>query len=394
MQRELSPPAGEGTGRKATRFLLVGPLPPPIHGEALAFEMLCGALAERGHDCWTVNVHGKDSSCLGRFTLKRSMEIPRLFARFVRGLIARHRRVYVTLSRSRAGFLRDLLMIWSAWSCGCRLVVHVHGGNYGVFYGAQPRFWRFLIRRTLRRVHRIILLSERLRGMFDFDPALQGRLTVVWNGLSFVPNAGPRGRRLDGRRPVRLLFLSNLHQSKGYFDVLEAVAALRRTTAIPLEAVFAGSFLPSVDDPAPMSPAEAEARFHEYVAAHGLGNIVRYAGPVVGSAKRRLLETSDVFVLPTRYFTEGQPLAVIEAMAHGCVVIATDYRAIPDLVVDGVTGVLIDHGRPDRIAAAVRGLVADPDRYRSMSRAAVERYEKRLTMRRHLEAMVPLLESG
>ncbi len=386
--------ANFSTSEPSPRFLLVGPLPPPEHGQSLSFEMLCGALRARGRDCWIVNIAGKNPSSLGRLTLQRSMETLRPLARFAGGLIARYRRVYITISRSRVGFMRDMAMIWSAYLCGCRIVVHVKGGNYDAFYRAQPRFWRFLIRHTLRRTHRIIVLSERLRGMFDFDPVLAERIAVVWNSPPFALNDVPRGRCLHQERPVRLLFLSNLIQSKGYFDVLEAVAILHKTRAIRLEAVFAGRFHSSADDPVPMSPEEAEARFHEYVAANNLESVVRYLGLVIGEEKQRLLETSDFFLLPTHYFTEGQPVSIIEAMAYGCVAISTNYRSIPDLVVDGVTGTLIEHGRPDQIAEVIRKIVAEPDRYEAMSQAAVERYEKHFTMQQHLDAIIPLLEGA
>ena len=374
--------------------MLAGPLPPPEHGQSLMFEMLCGALVERGHAVRIVRIQGKNPSSLGRFTLRRSMETLRLLARFAGGLFARYRRVYITISRSRAGFMRDLPMIWSAWLWGCRIVVHVHGGNYDSFYRAQPRIWRFLIRHTLRRTRRIIVLSERLRSMFDFDPTLEERIVVIPNGPPFALAAMPQGRRLPEDRPIQLLFLSNLIKSKGWFDVLEAVAILHKTTTIPLEAVFAGRFLSSADDPEPTSPEEAETRFHEYVAANDLGEVVRYLGPAVGEAKRRVLETSDFFLLPTRYFTEGQPVSIIEAMAYGCIVISTDYRAIPDLVVDDATGALVEYGRPDRIADAVRRIVAEPGRYEAMSEAACAHYARNFTRQRHLDAVIPLLESA
>lgn len=376
------------------RLMLVGPLPPPEHGQSLMFEMLCGALRARGCDCRIVNIQGRAPSSHSRFTLRRAVETLRPLARFTGGLTAFAGPVYITVSRSRAGFLRDMPMIWGAWLFGRRIVVHVHGGDYDAFYRAQPGGWRFLIRHTLRRTHRIVVLSERLRSMFDFDPTLGARVAVVSNSLPFALDAAPLPRRLGPDRPVRLLYLSNLIQSKGYFDVLRAVTILRRTTAIRLEAVFAGRFLSSADDPAPMSPDEAQARFREYLAANDLERIVRYAGPVAGPAKRRLLDTSDFFILPTGYFTEGQPVSIIEAMAFGCVVIATAHRAIPDLVVDGVTGSLVEYGRPDRIAGAIRRIVADSDTYEAMSRAACERYAAYFTMHRHLTAMISLLESA
>lgn len=162
-----------------------------------------------------------------------------------------------------------------------------------------------MIRHILRRTHRIIILSERLRAIFAFDSTLDGPILIVWTGLSFALNDKIPGRRLSKDEPVRLLVLSNLIQSKGYYDVLEAVAIFRKTPAMRLEAIFAGHFLSSAGAPVQMSPKKAAARFHEYVAESDLRDVVRCVGPVVGKPKRRLLETSKFFLLPTKYFTEG-----------------------------------------------------------------------------------------
>ena len=323
----------------------------------------------------------------------RSAEMLGVLCRFLAGLVERHRRVYIIISQSRAGFVRDMLMVWSASLVGCDVVVHVRGGNYDGFYGRQSRLWRFLIRATLRRTRWIIALSERLRGMYRFDPVVRDRVAVVPNG---PPTALPGKARVWApavNRTVRLLYLSNLIQSKGYADVLQAAAMLRREGALRFELVFAGHFMRSADDEVALSSAEAERQLLARIEAEGLTEVVRYAGPVSGGAKWRLLEASDFLLLPTNYRHEGQPVSIIEAMAHGCVVIATDYRAIPDMVVDGTTGALVEYGQPRQIACAVRRLAADAERYTAMSQAAVRRYRERFTQERHLDAMVALLGS-
>lgn len=379
--------------RKNRRFLLLGDLPPPSHGQSLSFEMLCRELPGRGFDCRVVDLGRKRPSPWSRMSGGRATEVCSALVRFAADLARGYRRIYLLIARSRAGFLRDLLFIWSAWLCGCRIVVHLKGGNYDGFYREQPGFWRFLIRHTLRRVHRIIVLSERLRGMYAFDPALRERIVVVTNGPPRALQGKPRYRDERTEGPVRLLFLSNLRQSKGYYDVLEAAAILCRTTTMRLQATFAGSFLSMPEDAIPMSPEEAETAFLERIERSGLGGIAHYAGPVTGEAKQRLLDTSDFFLLPTYCMDEGQPVSIIEAMSQGCVVIATRFGAIPDMVMDGETGVLVDHGRPEQIADAVRRIAGDAERYTAMSRAAVERYEKNFTVRRHMDAMVSVLET-
>ena len=387
--------AFEETSRRPMRqrILLVGDLPPPAHGQAMSFQLLCRRLSCYGYTCRIVDFRRRRTSPWSRLSATRSVEVLRALVEFAVGLVKRFRLAYILIAQSRAGFLRDMVMIWSAWACRCRIVVHLHGGNYDGFYRAQPRPWRFAIRHTLRRVDRIVALSERLRGMYAFDPALQEKVAVVMNSPSEEMKGKPR---LVGDRPervVRLLFLSNMIQSKGYHDVLEAVKILKRTTTMRLEAMFAGIFMSSADDREALSPKAAEAAFLDAVDGSGLAGVVRYLGAVSGDAKRRLLDASDFLLLPTNYVNEGQPIAIIEAMASGCVVIATDYRSIPDLVVDGETGVLVDYGRPEQIANAVREISADAERYAMMSRAAVERYERFFTVARHLNAMASVLRS-
>jgi glycosyltransferase involved in cell wall biosynthesis len=70
-----------------------------------------------------------------------------------------------------------------------------------------------------------------------------------------------------------------------------------------------------------------------------------------------LLAASQVLVLPSLH--EGQPMAVLEAMAHGLCVVATDVGGIPDLVEDGTSGLLVPPGDVDRLTDALRRVVTD-----------------------------------
>jgi len=121
---------------------------------------------------------------------------------------------------------------------------------------------------------------------------------------------------------------------------------------------------------------------------------VRYLGSVAGMAKSDELRQAHFFVLPTSYDNEGQPVSIIEAMAYGNVVISTDYRAIPDLVVDGVTGLLVPYGHPAAIAQAIADLVADPRQYQDMSQGAIERYQQRFTWEAYWARIMALLQTS
>lgn len=400
--RRPAPPRARPSAPRAPAatdtLVLVGPLPPPFGGQSVSFEMLVDEVARRGIPHRVVNLANRagTQASVGRASPLRALEYLPILLGYLRAAVGPRRSVYITIAQSTHGFLRDMVMVWAARMMGHRVVAHLKGGNYDVFYAGRGRLMRALVRATLRRLDRILVLGEALRSMYDFDPALAARIHVVPNGLPQRGDPGSGAKALPAAGPVRLLFLSNLIESKGWLDVLEAVRLLReRHGPGAVRCDFYGEFLTNpADDARVRSPEQARALFDEFVAAHGLAASVGYHGSVSGEAKRQVLRDSHVFVLPTRYSNEGQPVSIIEAMAYGNVVVSTRYRAIPDLVEDGVTGVLVPYGDPPALAAAVSALRADPARYQAMGGAAVQRFRDRFTREAHLEALLAQILPG
>ena len=155
---------------------------------------------------------------------------------------------------------------------------------------------------------------------------------------------------------TRLLSVSRLVEKKGIGDAIRAVA---RTSA-PVEYVVAG------DGPL---RAELKALAREL----GVASRVRFVGAQARSEVAVLLEQADVFIAPSVTAADGDiegiPVSIMEAMAVGLPVISTQHSAIPELVDDGATGLLV----PERDAAALAGcidaLASDPDRRARMGTA-------------------------
>lgn len=372
----------------AERWVLVVALPPPVTGQSIAAAMLVEHLAERGTPHAVIDISGGFGRD-GRIAplLGRMAQYLGKIAAFVACVWRRPApTVYLTIAQSARGFARDLCFVWIAAAARCRIVLHLHGGNYQGFYLSCGPLLRWVVRSTLRRADLIIVLGEGLRGMFDFDPELAQRIAVVPNGL---PTADVRGvvRRLPEAGPVRVLYLSNLIQSKGYVSVLEAAARLARERPGRFEFRFCGEFMASPDDRDPRPIAERIARFDAFVAEHGLDASVARLGSVGGAAKQAELDGAHLFVLPTDYAFEGQPISIIEALANGLPVITTRFRAIPDLIEAGINGAFVPFGDAATLAAAIDAAVADPARYEAQSAAATRAYQLRFTRERHLEAL-------
>lgn len=377
--------------RDAPHCYLVGPLPPPYVGPSLSFRMLVRAFGTLGipHSVIDIGADSPDRTD-GQINLSRSRSLLGPLAKAIALIVRPRGNVYLTLAQTRAGFLRDLVVLTAARLGRHRAVVHLKGGNYRRFYDAQSPWLRRRIRSVLAGVDRIVVLSAHYRELFDFVPGASSKVAVVENGCPLPPSLLPtEPKRLpQGDRPLRLLFLSNLIESKGYLEVLEAVRLLRDNYGRRVEARFCGEFLVSQDSYRFKTVAAAKADFHARIAEYGLGDSIAFLGSVDGEAKLEQLRAADVFLLPSQYVNEGQPVSIIEALAHGCIVVTSRFRALPELVDDGRAGIVLDPCDAREIARDIDALAGDPARFEATSRNAMQRFRERYTQARHLQALV------
>jgi glycosyltransferase involved in cell wall biosynthesis len=212
------------------------------------------------------------------------------------------------------------------------------------------------------------------QGAMDFLTS-QGlpaaKFEVIPNGLDLErwPAEAERGAN---RRPVAIC-VANFKPQKRQLDLLEAVTLLPH--GVPLEVEFAGE-----------GRTLAEAR--AYAAAHNIEDRVRFLGRVSAERMPAVLAAADLAVLPS--LTEGMSVGLLEAMAAGLPVVATDIPGTREVVVDGVTGRLVPVRRPDLLAARLSELASDPALRVQLGAAGRRRVEQQFTLTlnvsRHLDA--------
>lgn len=196
-----------------------------------------------------------------------------------------------------------------------------------------------------------------------------GRVDLVYHGLDFdrFPLPEPRPPR-DGRErsdPVRLVSVGRAVEKKGYGVLLDALARLPAELNWRLTHIGGGELL---------------AGLQERAAARGLGGRVDWRGPQDQSAVIAALKAGDLFVLAARIAADGDrdglPNVLMEAQATGLACLATTVSAIPELIVDGVTGRLVPPDDPQALARALEQLIRDPDRRRALGQAGAERVRR------------------
>ena len=132
-----------------------------------------------------------------------------------------------------------------------------------------------------------------------------------------------------------------------------------------------------------------------YVELHGLSHHVRFEGARSQSDVAACMRSVRAFVQHSQVApdgdTEGSPVAVMEAQLSGLPVIATRHAGIPEVMLDGITGLLVDEGDVEAMAAAMVRLIQDPELAQSFGEAGRCRVQQHFTVEHHLQDVTELL---
>jgi glycosyltransferase involved in cell wall biosynthesis len=364
------------------RLLIVGPLPPPFIGPAIATERLVAShVINEAFDVALLDTSdpgGEED--IGRFTMHNVTEALAQVRSFWRAIFARRPDViYISIARGFWGFLRDFGLILPSRLLGMKVVIHLRAGRFDIIHD-NGMAGRLLARWGLACVTYAAVLGETTRDIFG--PYISSdRVKVVPNGIDL--DAWPAPDSEPGREEsFRILYLANLFRDKGAHVMLQALPRIVREEP-NARVTFAGGWY---DD-----------RFREYcmelVHANGLEPYVEFVGVVKGDEKKRLLRSADLVVF-VPVAPEGSPWVVLEAMASGRPVIGTPQGTMREVIVDGETGYLIEPENPDLLAKRVLTLMHDRDRLRAMGRAGRDRVERVYSEEQAHGALVQVMEGG
>ncbi len=176
------------------------------------------------------------------------------------------------------------------------------------------------------------------------------------------------------------LFLGNLMMEKGVLVLLDACAELQRRGAS-----FVCHFVGAASKDISM------AQMEEYVKERQLQNVVRVHGPLYGEEKESMLLQVGALVFPTFYHNECFPFVILEAMKAGLPVISTEEGAIPDMVLEGKTGWLVERCNAGALADVMLKFISEPALASEMGTRGRELYAEKFTRAIFVENVRALL---
>ncbi len=361
--------------------ILAGVVPPPVHGASLATRALFDA------DLQPIVKHlleirsSKNLQEIGRASWGKLFGLIGLVTRCIRLKFRSKAQVlyYTPGSAGFVPFVRDIVFLGCCRFFFRRTVLHYHSGGLND-YLAKSCWRRFCGRWIYGRKAWALTLSKHVAvPSVDFGAE---REFEVPNGLN-IDAPSQEKKHSDF---LRILFLGNLYEDKGIFDLLTACQLITASSAAKIRLQFVGKW---PDD------AAAEKFYHLTGKTKSLENLqIPEPCALYGDDKWRAYAESDLFVFPSYYGSENFPLVLLEAMASGLPVISSRWRGIPSIVEESVNGFLHEPRDVSQLQQLIQKFLDTPDLLHTMGQAAKKMYQEKFTFEKHRDQIVDILQQA
>ncbi len=345
--------------RPSPCVLVVGHLPPPSHGATAMGQLLKEALeALQVEFTFIDKAFSREIGEVGTASSRKIARAVGILAQIALLCVTRRPSLCVYfVAAAKMPLLFDFAAILLLRCLGITLAPYLHGTGYSRIAGGSW-LWARLLGWVFRSSRKVVVIGHALKEDLSRWVS-EERFEVVHNAIH--DDATLSNHRSSGGKKT-VLYLSNLQPSKGAF---EFILAAERILEVRQDArfVLAGGARHS----------EYVERLRRRVESRGYSENIVFAGAVYGEEKLDLLARADVFVFPSLHEAFG--LVNLEAMRAGVPVVASKRGAIPEIVLDGETGYLVEPADATEIADRVLGLLDDPDLRARMGAAGRARFE-------------------
>lgn len=253
---------------------------------------------------------------------------------------------------------------WSFWKVAlfmllgrafrAKVIAHVHGGAFDLFFERSHPFIKWMIAKGLGWADMVVALSTWWKDFFLQQVAPSLNIAVIHNcpqeAFAYCGDAPPR----SAGKGNTILFVGSIGKRKGVFDILTAVPVVVSGFA-SARFVFLGEEEFSGEKQQTIRICR-ERKLEKYVS---------FPGRVIGGEKYQHYQQADIFILPSH--AENLPFSILEAMSMGLPIVTTPVGGIPEIVEDGVNGYLIPPGNDAMLAEKILLLLESPRLREQMS---------------------------
>ncbi|MBL1155971.1 MAG: glycosyltransferase family 4 protein [Ignavibacteriota bacterium] len=356
------------------KILLLIKIPPPVTGATLMNTRVRDSeLLKQSFNIDIIQMsYASSINDLGSYRLMKFVKYIKYSSNlFFKVLFNRYAFAYFQISPLGISFLRDCFLVSILKLFNVKILYHLKGKGIS----KQNNYLFKKLYRYIFNYESVIILSELLK--YDIEDVHKGQVFIVPNGIPVCKNNYRKNKYAN--ESLNLLFLSNLLESKGLFDFIDAMKILNNK-GIVFNAVIVGA-----------EGDISEKELEKILIENSLQDRIKYLGPKFGEDKIKIYEATDILVFPTLEDIWGN--VNLEAMQFGIPIIATREGAIPEIIDDKITGFLVDKNQPDQIADKVEILSIDAELRKKMGEAGRKKFLEKYTFEIFEENMKRVFET-
>ena len=281
--------------------------------------------------------------------------------------ISKYDIVHVNMA-SDSSYFRKSVFIRTAKACRKKVVIHQHGGNFPEFFEKElSEKGRQHAKKVLSMGDAFLVLGTAWKDFFG-TIIERDKITVLPDAIR-IPECE---EKQYGRH--KILYLGRLCKTKGIGELLTIMPKLRERYS-NVRLYLAGIW----EDKELQEQADA---LKEYVTDLGW---------ISGAEKQRYLRECDIFVMPS-YF-EGQSVSILEAMANACGIVASKTGGIPDMIIDGETGIFAVPKDTKTLEESLSKLLAEPGLCRRLGESARRKAGAEYSIDNNIKQLLTIYES-
>ncbi len=349
---------------KNKTVIILGKLPPPFIGPSIATEILLKSdLKNRFH---LVHLDTKINTSLASFGKWNFGKVVKNVSVYIKMicLLTKHKPdlVLIPISQTTTGFIKDSVFILFASFFRKKIVIQLRGSDINNWLSKSTYLTNQYFKFILKRTKGVIVLGQNLKYLFK-DYFSDASIFVIPNGGNYTFTKTKK----DKDAGIKILYFSNLLESKGVEDVLKAMELLSKENIM-------NAF--SIDLVGAWHKNDVKERCLSLLEKSNLP--VTIHAPKGGDDKFKFLSDADIFVFPPRE-PEGHPWAIVEAMAAKLPIISTDKGAIVESVLDSKNGFIVESHNPKMIAEKLKLLIENSEIREQMGKESFRLYFQNFT---------------
>lgn len=342
-------------------------MPPPIHGVTVLNEIIYNSSVitnDLVKDILKIEF-SRNLTTLNRFKLSKFIVFfTLLFRLYDKIKVFKPDFIYFTIVPTGLGFYRDCIFTLLIKYSRVNVIYHLHGK------GIREASRNFVLKKLYKYIfsNSIILISSYGLQRRELDPLQlkNAQIYVLPNGVK--TNLNSKKITFKKSKPIKLLYVSNISKSKGIFFLLNALLVLKKKN-IDFKLDIVGGFLNK----------SAKNSLENMITSNSLQEHIKFHGYINETEKDFFFNSSDIFIHPS--LNENFGLVIIEAMQYGLPVISTYEGAIPEIIDNGITGILVNKNDIDELAKKIILLINNDDLRKKLGEKGREKFLKKYTLR-------------